>query len=71
MAHILRDFFAGSVIVAGGLIVSLAALIPFLILWIFFNVLGFLVKVMFYIFLFFAAVWSVGYLFRMLTEGKK
>ncbi|HEY3276419.1 MAG TPA: hypothetical protein VGJ94_07340 [Syntrophorhabdaceae bacterium] len=70
MGRVLRDFFAGSMIVAAGFILSLAALILFLILWLIFNILGFFVKILFYIFLFFAALWGVGYLYRNLREGK-
>jgi hypothetical protein len=71
VAYILRDLFAGSVIVAVGLVLSLAALILFLLLWIFFSILGALVQIMFYVFLFFAALWIIGYGYRKLKEGSR
>ena len=70
MAHILRDFFTGSAIVAGGAVFSLALLILFLVLWIFFHVLGFLVVVVFYIFLFFFVLWLIGFIARKMKERR-
>ena len=71
MAHILRDFFTGSAIVAVGGIFSLVLLIFFLALWVFFNILGIFAAVFFYIFLFFAAIWLIGFTARKIKESKK
>lgn len=69
MKDILRDFFAGSLIVATGFLASLLLLIVLGVLWILFHILGALLVVVFYVFLFFAAVWLVGHLFRKARKG--
>jgi hypothetical protein len=66
VAHIVRDFLAGSVIVAACTLISLVALILFLFLWIFFHIVGYLVMAALYVFLFFAAVWFIGFAYRKL-----
>jgi hypothetical protein len=71
VAHILRDFFTGGAIMLGAAVCSLIALLVFLVCWIFFHVLGFLVLVFLFIFLFFAAVWLTGFLYRKMREGRK
>jgi hypothetical protein len=69
VAHIVRDLLAGSVIVAAGTAISLAALILFLFLWVFFHIVGYLVPAALYVFLFFAAVWLIGFAYRKLKGG--
>lgn len=70
MAHIMRDLFTGSAIVLAATALSFVALIVFLFLWIFFHVLGFVVVACFYVFLFFAALWFIGFAYRKMKEGK-
>jgi uncharacterized membrane protein YbhN (UPF0104 family) len=72
MSHVIKDFFAGSLILV---VLSLSALLGFIlffILNIFFHMFGALVIVFLIIFLFFFAIWLIGFLFRRLREaGKK
>ena len=72
MAHLLKDFLMGSTIVVLGMLFSLVASIVLLILWVFFHLLGILACVFFFIFLFFFAIWLIGFLYRKIREtGKK
>jgi hypothetical protein len=71
MAHVLKDVFMGSTIVVAGMVVSLAAALLLLILWIFFHLLGVFVYVFFFVFLFFFALWLIGFLYRKARESSK
>jgi small-conductance mechanosensitive channel len=64
MSHIIKDFLTGSAILVAGILLSFAAFIILLILWIFLNILGAFVWVFFIVFLFLAAVWLIGYIYR-------
>ena len=64
MAHILKDVLMGSTIVVLGMVASLVAALVLFILWIFFHLMGVLVCVFFFIFLFFSALWLIGFLYR-------
>ncbi len=68
MAHIIKDFFMGSILLAAGIVLSFAAFIVLFVLWIFLNILGALVWVFLIVFLFFAAIWLIGYIFRKIRE---
>lgn len=69
MKDIVRDFFAGSLIIAAGFIASLLLLIILGVLWVVFHVLGAIFVAVFFVFLFFAAVWLVGFLYRKARKG--
>jgi len=71
MAHIIKDFFKGSLILVAGIVLSFAIFIVLLILWIFLNILGALVWVFFVVFLFLAAVWLIGYIYRNIRVSGK
>lgn len=72
MAHVLKDLLMGSTIVLLGMVLSLFAALVLFILWIFFHLLGALLCVFFFIFLFFFALWLIGFLYRKAGEtGKK
>jgi archaellum biogenesis protein FlaJ (TadC family) len=71
VAHVLKDLLMGSTIVLAGMLLSLAASIVFLILWLFFHLLGPLLCVFFFIFLFFFALWLIGFVYRKARETVK
>ena len=71
MSHIIKDFFRGSLILAAGIVLSFVIFIVLLILWIFLNILGALVWVFFVAFLFLAAVWLIGYIYRNINDSGK
>ena len=71
MAHIIKDFFRGSLILAAGIVASFIIFIVLLILWIFLNILGALVWVFLIVFLFLAAVWLIGYIYRSIHDSGK
>jgi hypothetical protein len=64
MSQIIKDFLAGSAILVAGTILSFAAFILLLILWIFLNILGAFVWVFFIVFLVLASIWLIGYIYR-------
>ena len=68
MAHIIKDFFTGSLILVILTLAAFLGLILFFILNVFFHIFGALVIV----FLFFFAIWLIGFFYRQLREaGKK
>ena len=71
MAHVLRDFFTGSLILVALTLSALVGFILFLVLNIFFHIFGALVVVFFFIFLIFFAVWFVGFIFRKIREDRR
>lgn len=72
MSHIIKDFFTGSLILVVLLIASFLGFILFFILNFVFHIFGALVIVFLIVFLFFAAIWLIGYLYRQFKEsGKK
>lgn len=71
MSHIIKDFFRGSLILVAGILLSFVIFIVLLILWIFLNILGALVWVFFVVFLFLAAVWLIGYIYRNIHDSGK
>ncbi len=71
MARVLKDFLMGSTIVVLGMLLSLAASIALLIIWLFFHLVGILACVFFFIFLFFFGVWLIGFLYRKARELSK
>jgi hypothetical protein len=71
MAHIMRDFFTGSLIIVAGTFLSFVAFLIFLILWVFFHILGLFVWFFFYLFLLFLVIWLVGFLFRKALAGRE
>jgi hypothetical protein len=71
MSHIIKDFLAGSAILTAGIILSFAAFILLFILWIFLNILGAFVWVFFIVFLFLAAIWLIGYIYRNIRHSGK
>jgi hypothetical protein len=68
MAHVLRDILTGSTIVVLGMLLSLVASIALLIIWVFFHIVGPLAVIFFFIFLFFVALWLIGFGYRKLKE---
>lgn len=72
MAHIIKDFFTGSLILVVLTLAAFLGLILFFILNIIFHIFGALVIVFLIVFLFFCAIWVIGFLYRQLREaGKK
>ena len=69
MSHIIKDFLTGSAILVAGIILSFAAFIILLLLWIFLNILGAFVWVFFVIFLVFVSVWLIGYIYRNIKQS--
>jgi hypothetical protein len=70
LAHILKDFFTGSLVIAAGLIISFLALLVLILLWIFFHILGALVWIFLLLFLFFGVVWFIGLMYRKIRETR-
>ncbi len=68
MAHVLRDFLTGSTIIVVGMLLSLAASLVLLFLWIFLHLVGALAWVFFFVFLVFFSVWLIGYVYRKFRE---
>jgi len=66
MSHLIKDFLTGSAILISGIIISFAAFIVLFILWIFLHILGAFVWVFLIVFLFLAAIWLIGYIYRMI-----
>ena len=71
MAHILKDFFTGSLIIVILTIAAFLGFILFLILNIFFHIFGALALVFLFVFLIFFAIWLVGYVYRQLRQTEK
>lgn len=71
MAHVLRDFFTGSLILVALTLSALVGFILFLVLNVFFHIFGALVVVFFFIFLIFFAIWFVGFVFRKIREDRR
>ncbi|OPX93967.1 MAG: hypothetical protein A4E62_00193 [Syntrophorhabdus sp. PtaU1.Bin002] len=71
MAHVLRDFFTGSLILVALTLSALVGFILFLILNVFFHIFGALVVAFFFIFLIFFAVWFIGFVFRKIREDRR
>jgi len=72
MAHIIKDFFTGSLILVILTLAAFLGLILFFILNVFFHIFGALVIVFLVVFLFFFAIWLIGFFYRQLREaGKK
>jgi hypothetical protein len=69
MSQIIKDFLAGSAILIAGIIISFAAFIVLFILWVFLHILGVFVWVFLIVFLFLAAIWLIGYIYRKM-RGK-
>ena len=68
MGHALKDFVAGTLLVAAGLLAGIAVLIVFFILGLFFHVLAFLASALFFVMLLVLAVWFVGFAYRKAKE---
>ena len=68
MAHVMRDILTGSTIVVLGMVLSLAASIALLILWVLLHFVGVLTYICFFIFLFFFALWLIGFMYRKIKE---
>ena len=68
MAHVLRDILTGSTIVVLGMVLSLAASIALLTLWVLLHFVGVLTYIFFFIFLFFFALWLIGFMYRKIKE---
>ena len=71
MAHVLRDFFTGSLILAVLTLSALAGFVLFLILNVFFHIFGVLVITFFFISLIFFAVWLIGFTYRKIREDRR
>jgi hypothetical protein len=72
MAHIIKDFFTGSLILVVLTLAALLGLILFFILNIFFHIFGVMIIVFLIVFLLFFAIWLIGFFYRQLREaGKK
>jgi hypothetical protein len=71
MGHVLKDFVAGTFLVAAGLLAAVAVLILFFILGLFFHVLAFLASALFLVMLLAPAVWFVGFAYRKAREIKR
>jgi uncharacterized membrane protein YbhN (UPF0104 family) len=71
MAHVLKDFITGGVLVVASLLAGLAVLIVFFILGIFLHIFAALASAFFFLALIVAAVWFVGYAYRRMKEIKK
>ena len=67
----LKDFIAGTFLVAAGLAAGIAVLIVFFVLGIFFHVLAFFASALFFVMLLVLAVWFVGFAYRKAKEIKK
>jgi len=70
MSHILKDFLTGSAILIAGIVISFAAFIILLFLWIFLHILGAFVWIFLIVFLFLAGIWLIGYAYRKIKEKK-
>ena len=71
MAHIIKDFFTGSLILVSLTLTAFLGFILFFILNVFFHIFGALVIVFFFIFLLFFAIWLIGFLYRKIRETGK
>ena len=71
MAHIVRDFFTGSLIIIIGTLATFVFFIAFLILGIFFKIFIVLASMSFFVFLVFFSIWLAGFLYRKLKERKQ
>ncbi len=71
MGHVLKDFVAGTFLVAAGLLAGIAVLIVFFILGLFFHILAFLASALFFVMLLVLAVWFVGFAYRKAKEIKR
>ena len=71
MGHVLKDFVAGTFLVAAGLLAAVAVLILFFILGLFFHVLAFLASALFFVMLLVLAVWFMGFAYRKAKEIKR
>ena len=71
MGHVLRDFVAGTFLVAAGLVAGVAVLIVFFVLGLFFHVLAFFASALFFVVLLVLAVWFVGFAYRKAKEIEK
>ena len=68
MGHVLKDFVAGTFLVAAGLLAGIAVLIVFFILGLFFHIFAFLASALFFVMLLVLAVWFVGFAYRKAKE---
>lgn len=71
MAHVLKDFFAGTALVISGVFLSLIALLVLVILGLFFHIIGIFATAVFCVFLLFFSVWVVGFAYRKIKEMKR
>ncbi len=71
MGHVMKDFVAGTFLVAAGLMAGAAVLIVFFILGLLFHVLAFVASGLFFLVLVASAVWFVGFAYRKAKEIKK
>lgn len=70
MAHVIKDFFTGTMLVIGGVFLSLVAVVVLFILGLFFHVVGILATGVFFLFLLFFSIWVVGFFYRKIKEMK-
>jgi len=68
MAHIIKDFFVGSVILVVLALAALLGFVLFFILNIFFHIFSALAVVFLAVFLFFSAIWLIGFLYRHMKQ---
>ncbi len=68
MAHVLKDLMTGGAVIIAGVFLSLIAIIVLSILGLLFHIIGFVAMGLFFLFLFFFAVWLVGFLYRKIKE---
>ncbi len=71
MAHVLKDFFTGSLILAALTLSALVGCVLFLILNIFFHIFGALAVVFFFVFVIFLAIWFIGFIYRKTREDHR
>jgi len=71
MAHIVKDFFMGSLVLVALTIAAFLGFVLFLVLNIFFHIFGALAIVFLFVFLMFFAIWFIGFLYRQIRQSGK